>query len=64
MSESTEAKISVSITCPYCDAPSAGSLATESDRDETGPVKVLYKCSRCGKFYTGERVICWRVKKT
>ncbi|RJQ40974.1 MAG: hypothetical protein C4555_00625 [Dehalococcoidia bacterium] len=64
MPESTEGKLSASIICPYCDAPSAGSFGTESERDAAGPVRVLYKCKNCGKFYTAERVICWRVKKT
>jgi len=64
MAENAEGKISVSITCPYCDAPSAGSFGTENGRDEAGPVKMLYKCKGCGNFYTAERVICWRVKKT
>ncbi len=50
--------------CPYCGTPSTGSYSSVEEQDEAGPTKILYKCNSCGGFYTAERVISWRVKKT
>lgn len=64
MSEGTRAKRSNSVTCPYCNAQSGGAFSTVTESDEAGPTKILYKCKDCGRFYTAEKVVSWRVKKT
>ena len=64
MAKSAKVKRIGSIVCPYCGAESGGSFSTIAERDEAGPTKVVYKCKSCGRFYTAERVISWRVKKS
>ena len=64
MANSAEPKQTGTITCPYCGASSGGAFSTVVEGDDAGPAKILYKCSNCGKFYTAERVISWRITKT
>jgi DNA-directed RNA polymerase subunit RPC12/RpoP len=64
MADNPKPKKSGSITCPYCGAPGAGAFTRVEEQDDAGPSKILYKCNGCGMFYTAERVITWRVKKT
>lgn len=61
MAKSSETKQTGSIACPYCGAASTGSYSTVVESDGAGPTKVLYKCNSCGRFYTAEKVISWRV---
>jgi len=63
MTKSPKRKQTGSTACPYCGTPSTGSYSTVEKQDEAGPAKILYKCNSCGRFYTVERVISWRVKK-
>lgn len=64
MVKSSKRKQTGSTACPYCGTPSPGSYSTVVEHDESGPVKILYKCNSCGRFYTAERIISWSVKKT
>ncbi len=64
MPDNIKAKKTRFTACPYCGAPSAGAYSRIEEQDESGPSKILYKCNGCGRFYTAERVISWRVKKT
>ena len=66
MAKGDQIKQTSSITCPHCGAASTGSYTTVVKADESGPTKVLYKCSSCGKFYTAEKVVSvsWRVTKS
>ncbi len=64
MAKSEKVKQTRSIACPHCEAVGTGSYTTVVEADESGPTKILYKCSSCGKFYHAEKVISWRVTKS
>ncbi len=56
-------KQSSAIGCPHCGAASMGGFSTVVKADDAGPIEILYKCDVCGRFYTVERVISFRIKK-